>query len=35
LRQTDYHVCNESGSLVLVVDTWYELNQTMDVLDWY
>jgi hypothetical protein len=35
LRQADYTVRSENGSLELVVDTSYELNQTMDVLDWY
>jgi hypothetical protein len=35
LRQVDFHVCSEHGSLVLLVNTSYQLNQTMDVLDWY
>jgi len=35
MRQADYYVRSENGSLILIVDTSYELNQTMDVLDWY
>jgi hypothetical protein len=35
LRQVDFHVCSEHDSLVLVVNTSYQLNQTMNVLDWY
>lgn len=35
LRQADYYVCRETASLVLLVETSYALNQTLDVLDWY